>query len=90
MQDALKTKLTARAELYRQIRDFFAAGNVLEVETPLLCSHTVTDVYTESIAAGTRFLQTSPEYCMKRLLCEGSGPIYQICKAFRKEESGSN
>lgn len=90
MQDALKTKLAARAELNRQIREFFAERGVVEVETPLLCSHSVTDVYIESIAAGKRFLQTSPEYCMKRLLCAGSGPIFQICKAFRQEEVGSN
>lgn len=90
MPDALKNKLHARATLYRQIREFFAARDVLEVETPLLCSHSVTDVYIESIAAGERRLQTSPEYCMKRLLVAGSGSIYQICKAFRQEEYGTN
>jgi lysyl-tRNA synthetase class 2 len=90
MQAALKTKLEARAKLYHDIRCFFIERGVVEVETPLLCSHTVTDVHIESIATQNRFLQTSPEYCMKRLLAAGSGPIFQICKAFRHEESGSN
>ena len=83
--------LKTRAELYRKIRQFFDARDVLEVETPLLCSHTVTDLHVNGIkAAHNRFLQTSPEYAMKRLLAQGSGPIFQICKAFRDEEAGSN
>ncbi len=90
MPAALKNKLRARANLYRDIRNFFDERGVVEVETPLLCSHTITDVHIEGIsAAQNRFLQTSPEYCMKRLLCAGSGPIFQICKAFRHEEAGS-
>lgn len=78
-----------RAQLYQQIRTFFFKRNILEVETPLLCSHTVTDVHIDSFQVDNRYLQTSPEYCMKRLLAAGSGPIYQICKAFRLEEAGS-
>lgn len=89
MQAALNKSLKTRAQIYREIRDFFTARDVLEVETPLLCSHTVTDVHVAGIEASGRFLQTSPEYCMKRLLSQGSGPIFQICKAFREEEAGS-
>lgn len=85
--------LVARAQLLALIRDFFAARGVLEVETPLLCSSGVTDpaldAFVVPAGAGHRFLQTSPEYAMKRLLAAGSGDIYQICKAFRAEESGS-
>lgn len=83
--------LKTRADLYRQIRQFFYDRGVLEVETPLLCSHTVTDLHVDGIQTiNHRFLQTSPEYAMKRLLCLGSGPIFQLCKAFRNEEAGSN
>ncbi len=82
--NALKT----RAKINRQIREFFFARDVMEVETSLLCTHTITSPYIDSISAGPRYLQTSPEYGMKRLLCAGSGSIYQLCKAFRQEESG--
>ncbi|GMR24616.1 MAG: elongation factor P--(R)-beta-lysine ligase [Acidobacteriota bacterium] len=81
--------LRLRAELLARIRGFFDSRGVLEVETPVLGQRTVTDPYIESIRAGNLFLQTSPEYAMKRLLAAGSGPIFQICKAFRAEESGS-
>ncbi len=86
--------LRHRALLLSKIRRFFSERDVLEVETPLLASSTVPDVYIESIAAEVidagsvqqHFLQTSPEYFMKRLLASGSGSIYQIAKAFRQEE----
>lgn len=83
--------LAARAKLNRLIRDFFARRDVMEVETPLLCSSTATDPYLSSWTTENRgkhfYLQTSPEFCMKRLLAAGCGPIYQISKAFRHEES---
>lgn len=84
--------LQARAELLADIRHFFAERDVMEVETPLLSQHTVTDCYIDSFKVNTTkrdyFLQTSPEYAMKRLLAAGSGPIYQISKAFRHDECG--
>lgn len=70
----------------------------MEVETPMMCSASVTDPYVESVPVCYKphslareahyYLQTSPEYCMKRLLAAGSGPIYQMAKAFRQGESG--
>ncbi len=78
------------------LRGFFAARNILEVETPLLCTHGITDPAIEPITAGCtdsaappRFLQTSPEYAMKRLLAAFGEPIYQITRAFRAGEAGN-
>ncbi len=88
--------LRERAHILQRIREFFVARNVLEVETPLLSHATVTDPFIQSMIVSvdtkekkpTYFLQTSPEYAMKRLLAAGSGDIYQITKAFRQDESG--
>ncbi len=72
----------------------------MEVETPSLSAATVTDphlhsmscLYTGPFASKGRklYLQTSPEFAMKRLLAAGSGPIFQICKAFRNAEEGQH
>lgn len=81
--------LRARANLLRKIRAFFDARNVLEVHTPGLASHTVTDEHIDAIEVpGYGWLQTSPEYHMKRLLAAGSGPIWQLTPVWRHGESG--
>jgi lysyl-tRNA synthetase class 2 len=88
--------LRARAQLLDTVRAFFTARNILEVETPLLCSSGVTDPNIEPLIVQhgvsvkrPRFLQTSPEYAMKRLLAAHKQPIYQITRAFRDGEAGS-
>lgn len=82
--------LQARQQLYRTIREFFYQHNVLEVETPLLGQAPVADPnITPMQTLDKRWLHTSPEYAMKRLLCAGSGDIYQICKVFRQGEAGN-
>lgn len=88
--------LRLRAKVLENIRQFFSARAVLEVETPLLGNSCGTDPELDFFSTEyhspphqpTLFLQTSPEFSMKRLLAAGSGSIYQICKAFRNGESG--
>ncbi len=97
-------QLQKRAKIIQSIRHFFIERGLLEVETPTLSQSGVTDIHlfcfktffigpelssTKQTAAGLPlYLQTSPEFHMKRLLAAGSGSIFQICKAFRNEESG--
>ncbi len=81
--------LHARAKLLRSIRQFFDALQVLEVDTPVLSQHATVDKHIDSFHTQQRaWLQTSPEFAMKRLLCANSGAIWQLCKVFRLEEAG--
>src|SRR5262245_40036822 len=84
--------LELRARMLRVAREYFAATKTLEVETPALSRSAATDVHLQSVGAHAnghpRFLHTSPEYAMKRLLASGCGDIYQIAHVFRDGESG--
>jgi lysyl-tRNA synthetase class 2 len=87
--------LQQRAAMLASVRAFFAQRGVLEVETPALSSAGVTDPAIESVAAtvislgsAPHYLHTSPEFAMKRLLADGSGDIYQLCRVFRDDELG--
>ncbi len=88
---ANRQTLQQRATLLRVARDFFADREILEVETPVLGRHAVTDPHIRSLQLEHEpiWLRTSPEYHMKRLLAADSGDIYQIGKVFRAGESGS-
>jgi lysyl-tRNA synthetase class 2 len=81
--------LRARADALAAIRAFFSERDVLEVQTAALAAATVTEPAVESIAVpGAGYLQTSPEYQMKRLLAAGAPSIYQIGPVFRAGEAG--
>ncbi|WP_028081338.1 EF-P lysine aminoacylase EpmA [Solimonas soli] len=90
--------LRARAQLLAAIRAFFREREILEVQTPVLSRHATVDRHIESFVVSSPdhearitdhgFLQTSPEFAMKRLLAAGSGPIWQIAPVFRCEEQG--
>lgn len=84
--------IVSRGQLLSDIRAFFAARQVIEVDVPLLGRSTVTDVHLSApvtqISGHDYYLQTSPEFFMKRLLAGGSGSIYYLGKAVRNDESG--
>ena len=90
---ASKDILMERALMLKNIRAFFDARELIEVETPLLSQYSTTDPHLDSLSSRFRdqtcYLNTSPEYAMKRLLAEWKQPIYQICKAFRDDELGT-
>ncbi len=92
--------LRLRADLLRKLRDFFYDRGFLEVETPLASADVVVDRHLDPLSVvlpddprqpnvGRRlWLQTSPEFAMKRLLAAGAPAIYQVAKAFRADEIG--
>ena len=81
--------LKRRAELLAQARAFFAGRDVIEVQTPVLAKDSVTEPDVQSIEVPDYgYLQTSPEYQMKRLLAAGMPSCYQLGPAFRHGEQG--
>lgn len=92
-----RQRLRERAMIEATIRDFFAAGGVLEVRTPVLSAAGNTDPNIESFVTryggrgegpAERWLRTSPEYFHKRLLAAGSGDLWEIGPVFRNGEAG--
>lgn len=78
--------------MLRDVRAFFEQRGVLEVETPVLSSSSSTDPnlssFTTCYQHQALYLNTSPEFCMKRLLAAFGEPIFQVCKSFRADELG--
>ena len=96
--ERLRTALELRARLNALIRQFFAARNVLEVETPILSAGANTDPNIQSFTtrfsghvnsgARERWLRTSSEFAQKRLLAAGIGDCYELGRVFRDGEAG--
>jgi lysyl-tRNA synthetase class 2 len=98
---ASPANLVLRARLLRRVREFFDGRGFLEVETPVLSADTVVDRHLDPLAVmlfddprepsigRTLWLQTSPEFGMKRLLAAGATAIYQVARVFRGGERGA-
>ena len=90
--------LQGRARVLRLIREFFDIRDFMEVQTPCLSRDVVVDRYIEPLSIDVRlpegtetfWLQTSPEFAMKRLLAAGATSIYQMGPVFRANETGSH
>jgi lysyl-tRNA synthetase class 2 len=89
---ATRATAQARARLYAVTRRFFDARGLLEVDPPLLSRAAPPDPHLAALRVhgrfGTRYLPTSPEYGLKRLLAAGYGDLYALGPVFRDEESG--
>lgn len=88
---ASRHAVEARASLFRSIRTWFAEHSALEVETPVLSRSGNSDPNIRSIATDSdakRYLRTSPEYAMKRMLAAGFRDIYELGRVFRAGEKG--
>ena len=97
---ASMTNLRSRADLLRRTRAFFDVRSFFEVQTPILSADTVVDRHLDPLSVclldgpwnphrgRTMWMQTSPEFAMKRLLASGADAIYQICPAVRIGEVG--
>lgn len=94
----LPKRLQLRARLFGELRQFFAGRGVLEVETPILSAAGNTDPNIESFVtrftghvdagAPQRWMRTSPEFPLKRLLAAGVGDCYELGRVFRNGEAG--
>ncbi len=90
-----RTVLIKRSQLFQQLRAFFYARSVIEVDTPMLSTAGVPDCHLHALTTLVQvpsqpqqqpyYLHTSPEYPMKRLLCQGSGDIFYLGKVFRQD-----
>ena len=90
LSPARRAALVARSRGLAAIREFFGTRGFIEVETPLRVGSPGLEVHLQAMPSGDRWLITSPEYHMKRLLVGGLERIYQMCKCFRGGEVGSH
>uniref|UniRef100_UPI004055BF00 EF-P lysine aminoacylase EpmA n=1 Tax=Candidatus Electronema sp. TaxID=2698783 RepID=UPI004055BF00 len=77
-----------RSLLLQAVRSFFHSRDYLETDTPVRLPALIPEAEIQPLRSEERFLQTSPELCMKRLLAGGCERLFQICRCFRKGERG--
>ncbi len=83
-------RLEQRAVIFRAIREHFVGEGFLEVETPSMVPSPGLDLHLDAFEVERRYLITSPEYQMKRLLAGGATRIFQLCRCYRRNEIGAN
>ncbi len=87
-QQTIMGNIERRAAVLAAVRRFFARQGFVEVETPNRIPAPAPEAHIEAEPAGSWYLHTSPELCMKRLLAAGYERIWQICKCYRRAERG--
>ena len=85
----LAHRLQRRSEILGAVRDFFARGGFLEVDTPIRVSECAPEAQIDPFESGDHCLVTSPELHMKRLLVGGVPRLFQLVHCFRKDELGA-
>ena len=97
MKDRRKRNLIRRAKIVQEIRRFFAGEGFVEIETPYVVPSPGMEPHLSALevfrtgpdgSRRKRYLHTSPEYAMKKLLAQGWEKIFQICRVFRDGEFG--
>lgn len=87
-----KDLIIKRARALKKARSFFESKHYFEVDCPILSPYAALDNHIDLFYTAQTppyFLHSSPEYGMKKLLCEGAPSIYQLSHVFRAFESGS-
>lgn len=82
--------LQSRSDLLQRLRRFFIDRAFMEVETPLAAAEIIPELHIEppKLQDAAQWLQASPEMHLKRLLCAGSGPLFEVTRSFRDGEQG--
>ncbi|SFI34179.1 EF-P lysine aminoacylase EpmA [Planctomicrobium piriforme] len=93
LPSATLLRLRQRAFLLAEVRAFFVERGHFEVQTPILSADCCVDAWIDPFAvpmgdSGTRYLQTSPEFALKRLLCAGADKVFEVARVFRQDEVG--
>ena len=87
-QTSIRKNLYLRSRIMQAVRRFFIDNSYLEVDTPIRIPAPAPEAHIDAVESDGKYLQTSPELCMKQLLSAGFPRVFQICKCFRQRERG--